>query len=76
MGLFLALGTNFYMFRKLWGSIFLLAIPGVIIGAFLLAFVLKSILGYSDAEMTWYQAIALGCALTSTDPVAITTLLN
>jgi NhaP-type Na+/H+ or K+/H+ antiporter len=64
------------MFRKSLGNIFLLAIPGVIIGAFLLAFVLKSILGYSDLEMTWYQAITLGCALASTDPVAVVTLLK
>lgn len=64
------------MFKKSLGNILLLTIPGVIIGSLLLGFVLKSILGYNDLEMTWYQAITLGCALASTDPVAVVTLLK
>ena len=57
-------------------NILILSIPGVIIGTFLFAFVLKSILGYTDADMTWYQALTLGAALSSTDPVAIVSLLK
>ncbi len=46
--LFLALGANFYMFRKSLLNILILSVPGVIIGTFLFAFVLRSILGYTD----------------------------
>ena len=71
-----ALGANFYMFRKSLTNILILSVPGVIIGSLLFAFVLRSILGYTDADMTWYQALTLGCALSSTDPVAVVTLLK
>ncbi len=64
------------MFRKSIGNILLLSIPGVIIGSLLLGFVLKVVLGYDDTQMNWYQAITLGCALTSTDPVALVALLK
>lgn len=71
-----ALGANFYMFRKSLINILILSVPGVIIGTFLFAFVLRSILGYTDEDMTWYQALTLGAALSSTDPVAVVTLLK
>jgi NhaP-type Na+/H+ or K+/H+ antiporter len=64
------------LFRKSIVNIIILAVPGVIIGSLLFAFVLRSILGYTDADMTWYQALTLGCALSSTDPVAVVTLLK
>lgn len=64
------------MFRKSIINILILAIPGAIIGTFLFAFILRSILGYTDEDMTWYQALTLGAALSSTDPVAVVTLLK
>jgi CPA1 family monovalent cation:H+ antiporter len=53
-----------------------LTIPGVIIGVLLLAFAMKSILGYTDSDLNWYQALALSSAIISTDPVAVVTLLK
>ena len=64
------------MFRKSIINILILSVPGVIIGSLLFAFVLRSILGYTDEDMTWYQALTLGAALSSTDPVAVVTLLK
>lgn len=72
----LALGINFYMFKRSLGNILLLSIPGVILGSLILGFVFKVILGYDDSSMNWMQAITLGCALTSTDPVALVALLK
>lgn len=64
------------MFRKSLTNILILSVPGVIIGSLLFAFVLRTVLGYTDADMTWYQALTIGCALSSTDPVAVVTLLK
>ena len=36
----------------------------------------KSILGYSDSDMTWYHALTLGSVLCATDPVAVVALLK
>lgn len=64
------------MFKKSLGNILLLSIPGVILGSLLFGFVFKVILGYEDIDMNWMQAITLGCAMTSTDPVALVALLK
>lgn len=64
------------MFRKSIINILILSVPGAIIGTFLFAFILRFILGYTDEDMTWYQALTLGAALSSTDPVAVVTLLK
>ena len=44
-------------------------------GAFIIAFIFKTILGYGD-ELTWYEALTLGCVLSATDPVAVVALLK
>lgn len=55
----------------------LLALPGVLITAVLLAFVLKEILGYTDEEsITWNAALTMGAIYGATDPVAVVALLK
>lgn len=72
----LALGCNYYLLKKSLTNILILAVPGAIIGAIAMGLIIKGVLGYTDDELTWYQAITLGCALSSTDPVAVVTLLK
>jgi NhaP-type Na+/H+ or K+/H+ antiporter len=57
-------------------NILLLAAPGVLWGAFIIAFMFKGILGYGEEDLTWYEALALGCVLSATDPVAVVALLK
>ena len=45
-------------------------------GAILIAICFKTILAYPDDELTWYQALTLGCVLSATDPVAVVALLK
>jgi NhaP-type Na+/H+ or K+/H+ antiporter len=57
-------------------NILLLAGPGVLWGAIIIAVMFKTILGYEDDDLTWYEACALGCVLSATDPVAVVALLK
>lgn len=57
-------------------NILLLAGPGVLWGAIIIAFMLKVILGYGEDDLSWYEALALGCVLSATDPVAVVALLK
>jgi len=57
-------------------NILLLAGPGVLWGAIIIAFMFKVLLGYSNDDLTWYEALALGCVLSATDPVAVVALLK
>lgn len=57
-------------------NILTLAGPGVLWGAILIAFCFKYILFYSESELTWYEALTLGCVLSATDPVAVVSLLK
>lgn len=34
------------------------------------------ILGYGEDDLTWYEALSLGCVLSATDPVAVVALLK
>ena len=72
----LAFNCEWHVFKKSLGNILLLAGPGVLIGTALIAICLKVILGYSDEEMTWFNALTLGCILCATDPVAVVALLK
>jgi NhaP-type Na+/H+ or K+/H+ antiporter len=54
----------------------LLAGPGVLWGAVIIAFMFKVLLGYDDTDLTWYEALALGSVLSATDPVAVVALLK
>ena len=56
-------------------NILLLAGPGVLWGAVIIAFIFKNILGYGD-DLSWTEALALGCVLSATDPVAVVALLK
>ena len=57
-------------------NILMLAGPGVLWGAIILAACLKWLLFYPDDELNWYQALTLGCVLSATDPVAVVALLK
>jgi NhaP-type Na+/H+ or K+/H+ antiporter len=48
----------------------------VLWGAIIIAFFFKTVLGYGEDELTWYEACALGCVLSATDPVAVVALLK
>jgi NhaP-type Na+/H+ or K+/H+ antiporter len=65
---------DWYVFKKEIVNILLLAAPGVLWGALLIAFCFKSILGYE--ELSWNEALTLGCVLSATDPVAVVALLK
>lgn len=65
---------DWYTFKKEIVNILLLAGPGVLWGAVLIAICFKSILGYDD--ISWYEAMTLGCVLSATDPVAVVALLK
>lgn len=57
-------------------NILLLAGPGMLWGAIIIAFFFKVILGYGPEDLSWYEACALGCVLSATDPVAVVALLK
>jgi hypothetical protein len=44
----LALGVNYHMLKKSLVNILILTIPGVLIGALAMGFIIKSVLGYTD----------------------------
>ncbi len=67
---------DWYIFKRSLVNIILLAGPGVLLGAVLLAFSAKVLLGYGDAEMSWYEAFTFGAVLSATDPVAVVALLK
>lgn len=54
----------------------LLAGPGVLIGSLMIGATLKLVLGYSDEDMKWSEAMVLGAVLSATDPVAVVSLLK
>ena len=70
-----AFNCDWHVFRKSLLSILLLAGPGVLWGAIIIALMFKFLLGYGDSDLTWYEALALGCVLSATDPVAVVALL-
>jgi NhaP-type Na+/H+ or K+/H+ antiporter len=57
-------------------NILLLAGPGVLWGAIIIAVMFKMLLQYDNDDLTWYEALALGCVLSATDPVAVVALLK
>ncbi len=70
------MGVNYFVLRKSLTNILLLAVPGAIMGAIAMGLIIKGVLGYTDDELTWFQSLTLGAALSSTDPVAVATLLK
>lgn len=68
---------DWYVFKRAMVNILLLAGPGVLIGAILLGFCLRIILGYGlEPEITWPAAMMMGSILSTTDPVAVVALLK
>lgn len=65
---------DWYVFKKVLFNVIILAAPGVLYGAFLLAFCLKVFLGYT--EITWTGALIMGSVISATDPVAVVALLK
>ena len=71
-----AFNCEWHVFRRSLVNILTLAGPGVLWGAILIAVCFKLILAYPDDELSWYQALTLGCVLSATDPVAVVALLK
>lgn len=71
-----AFNSDWYVFKKVFANIVLLAGPGVCWGAIILGFMFKGVLFYSSDDMTWCQAFTLGSVLSATDPVAVLALLK
>lgn len=69
-----AYNCNWYVFKKAFFNIVLLAGPGVLLGAFMIAITLKLILGYN--ELSWPGVLMMGSILSATDPVAVVALLK
>ena len=71
-----AFNCDWHVFRKSLVNIMILAGPGVLWGAILIGCCFKLILMYPEEDLTWYQALTLGCVLSATDPVAVVALLK
>lgn len=71
-----AFNCDWHIFRKSLINILMLAGPGVLWGAFIIAFIFKVVLAYGADDLSWYEACALGCVLSATDPVAVVALLK
>jgi NhaP-type Na+/H+ or K+/H+ antiporter len=68
---------DWYIFKRAIVNILILACPGVLIGAVLLGFCIRVILGYGEEpEITWPAAMMMGSILSATDPVAVVALLK
>eukprot|EP00898_Chlorokybus_atmophyticus_P000417 jgi/Chlat1/1376/Chrsp119S01786 len=67
-----AINPHFF-YRKLFGQILLLAGPGVLLSAFLIALVGKYVFPYSWG---WKISLLFGAILSATDPVAVVALLR
>lgn len=65
---------DWYVFKKSFTNIMILAIPGILWGIIILAFILRVVLGYS--ELSWSEALTIGSVLSSTDAVAVVSLLK
>jgi len=66
--------NGFILNRSKW-QILMMAGPGVLVTAGLIAIVILYVLGYSD-DLDWPQALVIGSILATTDPVAVVALLK
>lgn len=66
---------DWYVFKRAIVNILILAVPGVLVGAFILGFCLRTILGYEE-DLSWNGAFTMGAILCATDPVAVVALLK
>ena len=70
-----AYNTDLYYFKREFWQVLILAGPGVIISALLLAFTWNYVLGYSD-EFNLYGGLTFGSICSATDTVAVLALLK
>jgi NhaP-type Na+/H+ or K+/H+ antiporter len=68
--------SDWYVFRKQSAQIFILAFPCVLIGAIVIMFSIKFVIGYDDSYYTYIQAFMFGSVLSCTDTVAVLSLLK
>ena len=68
-----AFNCDWYIFKRQFINMLILAGPGVCWGAVIRAVFFKIILMY---DMTWFLAFTLGSVLSATDPVAVVALLK
>lgn len=71
-----AMNSDWHMFKKSFTNILALAGPGVLFNIFFTGFCVKVILGYSSDDFSWYSALALSAIISTTDPVAVVSLLK
>ena len=64
-----------YLFRREVIQIVILAVPGVVIGALILSFCFRVLLGYGD-ELSWSGCMTFSSIICATDPVAVVALLK
>lgn len=60
-------------FKKILGQAIILAGPGLLLSAFLIALIVKFVFTYN---WSWVTALVLGSILSATDPVAVVAILR
>jgi len=70
-----AFSMDWYMFKREFGQVLLLASSAVVISSFQIAIVIRYVLGYDDV-FSWYAALMLGAILSATDHVAVVSQLQ
>lgn len=68
--------SDWYVFRKQVGQIFILAFPSVFVSALVVMLCIKLVIGYDDTYFTYIQAFMFGSILSCTDTVAVLALLK
>ena len=71
-----AMSVDWYVFKKSFPNILLLAGPGVFVSIMLIGVCLKVIIRYGDEDVSWVAAFTLGSIISTTDPVAVVALLK
>jgi len=72
-----AMNANWYVFRKSFLNIFILAGPGVVFNIAFTGTVIKLLYpGEGDQGFTWFGAFTLSAIISTTDPVAVVALLK
>ena len=67
--------TDWHTFKREFGQVLILALPGVLLTAVLASVSIRYILNYAE-DFDWATALTLGAILAATDPVAVVALLK